>query len=277
MSESVIRYDLNKDAHYVELVLDRPRKLNAMGPSFFDQLDQLIERAMHDDDVRAILITANGKGFTAGLDLTQASSGFMSENEGESVATKSSRFMRTLLRYQSPFFKMSEHSQAKPIVCAVHGACIGGGVDLASACDVRLAEKSAYFSIREIRVGMVADIGTLQRIERIMNPSAAREMAFTGGNFSADQMKEWGFLSHVYANRDELVAEARKLTAEIAAQSALVLSGVKTTLRFARDHSIPESFKQVGLWNAAFLQSDDLMEAMSAYFEKRKPVFKAKL
>jgi len=165
----------------------------------------------------------------------------------------------------------------KPVIAAVHGACIGGGVDLITACDIRLASQDAYFSVREAKIGMVADLGTLQRIGRVMNVSAANQMAFTGLDYSAAQVLAWGLLSHVYPSKEELMAEARKLAGEIAGQSPLVMAGVKESLNYARDHTVADSLKHVQLWNAAFMQSPDLVEAFSAYFEKRPAVFKSKL
>lgn len=273
----MVQYVVNND-HVAEIILCRPRKLNAMSPSFFAQLNAAVDRASVDPSARCVLIWAQGKAFTAGLDLVAAAEGggVFGGASGTSTAEKSAAFVRHLAEYQQPFLKLSE-TCLKPVIVAVHGACVGGGVDLASACDIRLSERGAYFSIREVRVGLTADIGTLQRIGRLMNPSAANEMAFTGGDYSAEQMKAWGFVSHVYPDPDTLMQEARKLAAAIASQSPLVLAGIKNTMNYARDHSVAESMKQIQLWNAAFIDSPDLQEAMAAYFEKRKPKFSSKL
>ena len=317
----VVTYSVK--SHVAEIVLSRPQKLNAMGPAFFRELDEAVERAHADDSCRVVLVRraivlvdysgipslsplhlfsslfllflffscrllflfsslhlqvhAEGRAFTAGLDLAEAMSGGVLGGDATlSTAEKSARFVRHLRDYQRPFLHLSDKLM-KPVICAIHGACVGGGVDLASACDVRLATEDAYFSIREVRVGLTADIGTLQRIGRIMNPSAANEMAFTGADYKAAQMKEWGFLSHIYKDKDTLLGEARRMAEQMAANSPLVLHGIKNTLKYARDHTVAESMEQIQLWNAAFIDSPDLAEAMAAFFEKRKPVFSSKL
>jgi enoyl-CoA hydratase len=126
----------------------------------------------------------------------------------------------------------------KPVIACIHGYCIGGGMDLSAACDIRVASDDAKFSVREIKIGLTADIGTLAHIERAMNKSAAREMCFTGGDYTAAQMKEWGYLSRVFENPDVLLAETRKLAESIACNSSLVLSGVKNTLNYARGNCL---------------------------------------
>ncbi len=273
---TVFRYDVAANG-VLELVLNRPSKLNAMAPVFFDELDQLVARAVDDEAVRVVLIHGGeSKGFTAGLDLGAAVSVLPGGPGGEeTTAEKSAKFLRLLERWQRPLQTLS--SCRKPVIAAVHGACIGGGVDLITACDIRLASQDAYFSIREVKVGMVADLGTLQRVGRLMNPSAASQMAFSGLDYSASQVQAWGLVSQVFPTKEDLLTGARKLAGDIASQSPLVLAGIKETLNYARDHNVADSLKQVQLWNAAFLSSGDLTEAFSAYFEKRPPVFKSKL
>ena len=294
--ERVVTYHVRN--HVCEIILSRPKKLNAMGPAFFSQLEECVDRATEDDETRVILIHAQGKAFTAGLDLSEAmQGGVLGGDASLSTAEKSARFVRHLREYQRPFLKLSEQVM-KPVIVALHGAVVGGGVDLACSCDVRLASADAFLSIREVKVGLTADIGTLQRVGRLMNASAASEMAFTGNDFTAEQMKTWGFLSHVYPTQgeririnnweskgslflpfslDTLMREARRMAADMAAQSPLVLHGIKNSMNYARDHSVAEGLQQIQLWNAAFIQSPDLVEAMTAFFEKRKPVFKSKM
>ena len=158
------------------------------------------------------MIRAEGRAFTCGLDLASAMSGF-SGADG-TVAEQSSAFRKTVKLYQKPFLRISKI--LKPVVAVIHGYCIGGGIDLAAACDMRICSKDALFSIREIKVGLTADIGTLQRIERIMNCSAAREIAFTGGDYPASKMKEWGFVHEVFDTQEELFNKARILCQSVA-------------------------------------------------------------
>lgn len=269
---STLRID--RVGHVAELVLNRPQKLNAMNPAFFEEFESALQQLKADAEVRVVHIRGEGRAFTAGLDLKETSlqpSGGTTTTHAESAA----EFLRLVTAYQKPFVTLTQ--MLKPVLASIHGHCIGGGMDLSAACDVRVACKNAVFSVREIRIGMVADIGTLAHVERVMNASAAREMAYTGADYSAAQMKEWGFISRIYDTPEETLAESRKLAAAMAANSSLVLSGVKNTLNYARDHTVEESMKQVAVWNAAFIQSQDLVEAMSAFFEKRQPVYRSKL
>lgn len=266
---STIRID--RLGSVAELVLNRPAKLNAMNPAFFAELEEALQQLRVDPDVRVVHIRGEGRSFTAGLDLKEASLSASHATGAENAA----EFLRLVTAFQKPFVTLTQ--MLKPVVASIHGHCIGGGMDLSAACDVRVASKDAVFSIREIRIGMVADIGTLAHVERIMNASAAREMAYTGGDYTASQMKDWGFLSHLYETPEDLLVESRKLAASMAANSSLVLSGVKNTLNYARDHTVEESMKQVAVWNAAFIHSPDLAEAMTAFFQKRPPVYTSKL
>jgi enoyl-CoA hydratase len=164
----------------------------------------------------------------------------------------------------------------KPVVLAIHSHCIGGGVDLASASDIRLASEDAVFSIRETRMAMVADLGTLQRIGAIIGHGWTRELALTGRDFDAAQALEIGFVTHVFPDRATLVEEGLKLTTEIAQLSPVTVQGVKETLNFSRDFGAAAGLEFVAQKNAAILPSEDLMEAFQAFMEKRKPEFRGR-
>jgi len=156
----------------------------------------------------------------------------------------------------------------------VHGACIGGGMDLITACDLRLASADAVFSVRETRIAMVADVGTLQRLTRIVGDGAARELIFTGRDIDATRAKEIGLVNEVLPDAQALVARARAVAAEIAANSPLAVQGAKQVLGHAERRQIDANLDYVALWNAAFLHSDDLTEAMSAFMQRRPPNFR---
>lgn len=258
-----------------ELILNRPKKLNVMNEQFFTELDHAVDLLNDDDRVRVILIRAEGRAFSAGLDLSQAGSN-LAPVEGELPSDKSARFIRLLERWQRPFLRLSDHI-LKPVVAAVHGSCIGGGVDLCTACDVRLCSADAVFSVRETRLAMVADLGTLQRLPRLVGASSAALLAFTGADFGSVEALQWGLVSRVYKTQEELQKGAREVAAQMAANSALVLAGVKKSLLYARDHPLSDGLQHVQLWNAALMQSKDLQEAFTAFFEKRKPKFTSKL
>ena len=162
----------------------------------------------------------------------------------------------------------------KPVVLAIHSHCIGGGVDMACASDIRLASQDAVFSIRETRMAMVADLGTLQRIGAIIGHGWTRELALTGRDFDASQALEIGFVTHVYPDRDTLLKEASKMAVEIAQLSPITVQGVKETLNFSRNFGAVAGLEFVAQKNASILPSDDLMEAFQAFMEKRKPEYK---
>lgn len=160
---------------------------------------------------------------------------------------------------------------------AVHGKCIGGGVDLMTAADIRLASKDATFTIAETKLAIVADLGTLQRLTRIVGRGHARELAFTASYISAERAAAINLVNHVYEDKEKLLVAARKMANEIADHSPLVVQGTKKMLAYSEDHTEAESLDHVALWNTSFLKSADLTEAVKAFLERRKPVFTCKL
>jgi enoyl-CoA hydratase len=162
----------------------------------------------------------------------------------------------------------------KPVIAAVHGACIGAGMDLITACDIRLASADATFSVRETRIAMVADVGSLQRLPRVIGDGAAREWIFTGGDYSAQRAREIQLLNDVLPDPAALMTRARELAATIAANSPLAVQGSKHVLGFASRREVDANLDYVAVWNAAFLHSEDLGEAMQAFMQRRPPVFR---
>jgi enoyl-CoA hydratase len=162
----------------------------------------------------------------------------------------------------------------RPVIAAIHGWCIGGGLDLAAACDVRLASREAKISLREVRIAMVADIGSLQRLPRIVGAGHVRELAYTGKDIGAERAARIGLVNEVYDTPDALFTAADAMADEIAAQSPLVTSGIKQVLDYCEDKSTADGLRFVATWNAAFLQSNDLAEALQAFMTKRPPVFR---
>jgi enoyl-CoA hydratase len=161
----------------------------------------------------------------------------------------------------------------KPVIAAVHGYCIGGGVDLITACDIRMASSDALFSVRETKIAIVADLGTLQRLPGIVGRGHVAELALSGKDITAERAQSIGLVNDVLADHDTLLKATYELAAEIAANSPLVVQGTKAVLRAGEGRSVAEALDYVGIWNAAFLQSNDLVEAMTAFMEKRAPRF----
>jgi enoyl-CoA hydratase len=162
------------------------------------------------------------------------------------------------------------------VIAAIHSHCIGGGVDLISACDIRLAAADTIFSIRETRMGIIADLGTLQRLPYIIGQGWFRELALTGRDFSADEALQMRLITRICENREQLYAEAQKLAVQISALPPLAVQGVKDVINYSRDNGVDAGLHYVAQKNAAALPSEDLMEAVTAFMEKRDPVFKGK-
>lgn len=258
---------LEKNNYVGHLVLCRPEQRNRMSLKFFEEIVEVFEGIDDDDEIRVVLISAEGKSFTAGLDLVEAAGLF-------SNPTAKSRhdFKKMIMRLQEPMNVIDRCR--KPVVTAIHSHCIGGGVDMACVSDIRLASQDAVFSIRETRMAMVADLGTLQRIAAIIGHGWTRELALTGRDFDASRALEIGFVTHVYPDRDALLEEGKKMAREIADLSPVTVQGVKETLNFSRDFGAAAGLEFVAQKNASILPSDDLMEAFRAFTEKRKPEFK---
>jgi Delta3,5-Delta2,4-dienoyl-CoA isomerase len=255
--------------HVGHLILSRPEKRNRMSLNFFEELREIFEKIDGDEDVRAVLVSAEGKSFTAGLDLAEAATLFQ-----DPTAKSRHDFKRLVMRLQEPMNAVDRCR--KPVIAAIHSHCIGGGVDMACVCDIRLASQDAVFSIRETRMAMVADLGTLQRIAAIIGQGWTRELALTGRDFDASQALEIGFVTHVFPDRESLLQGGLNMAREIARLSPVTVQGVKETLNFSRDFGAHAGLAFVAQKNAAILPSEDLMEAFHAFMEKRNPDFKGR-
>jgi len=262
---------LETSGHVTTAWLDRPGARNAMGAGLWDELPEVMANLGEDPGVRAVIIAGTGSDFTVGLDLKEFGPALMAGfGGGESVAGSQST-REQVKRMQATMTAVARCP--KPVIAAVHGYCLGAGVDLITACDIRLASSDAVFSVRETRMGMVADVGTLQRLPRILDPGRVAELAFTGRDFSAEEAFQMGLLSGVYPDREGLLKAATTLAEQIAANSPLAVQGSKAVLAATEDMSVDEALDYVALWNAAYLHSNDLKEAVTAFLEKRPPEF----
>lgn len=263
------------DGHVATLWLDRPEKRNALGPAFWSDLPRAMATLASDPQIRAVVVAARGPHFTVGLDLVAMSglAGPSSNDNGAplSMASRARSSRQAILHLQASVTSVAECPL--PVVAAIHGYCIGGGVDLAAACDVRLASADALFSVRETKVAIVADLGSLQRLPRIIGKGHVAELAYTGKDITAARAEAIGLVNHVGTDAEGVLADARALAAEIASNSPLAVQGTKAVLSASEGRSVAEGLEFVAAWNAGFLASDDLAEAMAAFMEKRTATF----
>jgi enoyl-CoA hydratase len=248
-----------------EVVLVGPGKGNAMGPDFWREVPLAFEELDRNASVRAVLVRGSGGNFSYGLDLMAMAATLGPLVAGAQMAADRQRLLDLIVDLQRSFNRVAECR--KPVIAAIAGWCIGGGLDLAAACDVRLASKDARFSLREVKVAMVADLGSLQRLPGIIGQGATRELAFTGKNIDAERALRIGLVNEVFASEEDLLAAARAMAREIAEGSAVVVQGIKQVMNDCAGLSVAEGLRHVALWNAGFLQSADLGEALAAFAE----------
>ncbi len=251
------------------LVLSRPEKANSMSPDFWEDLPRLARELGQDPSVRVLVVSGEGKHFTAGMDLA-AFQGIMDLAQKE-PARGALALRELVLKLQDSFTALEQIRI--PVIAAIHGACLGGGIDFITACDMRIASRDAYFGIEEIHIGMTADVGTLQRLPKLIAPGIVRELAYTGRRFSAEEALGWGLVNRLCLDRDDAVTCALQMAAEIAAKSPLAIAGTKQALNYARDHSVADSLDQIATWNAGMLRPEDLSSALKARVEKKAAVF----
>ena len=255
-----------------QVTLLGPGKGNAMGPAFWNEMPMAFGELDADPEVRAIVLNGSGKNFCFGLDLL-AMGATLPSVDGDKTASARPRakFHTEVKRLQAAITAVADCRT--PTVAAIHGWCIGGGVDLISAVDIRYASADAKFSVREVKLAIVADVGSLARLPYILSDGHLRELALTGKDIDAARAEKIGLVNEVLPDADAALAAAHATAAEIAANSPLTVRGIKDVLDEQRTDAVAASLRYVAAWNSAFLPSRDLKEAVSAMFEKRPPNF----
>jgi len=251
------------------VAMNRPEKLNAMNGTFFSEVGKAFGDLDANPDVRAVVLSGNGKHFTAGLDLKESAS-VLGGAEGDPARVRD-KLRRHILWLQDSFNAVD--NCRVPVIAAIHGACVGGGIDLIAACDIRLASADAWFSIQEINVAIVADLGTLQRAPYLLPLGILKELAYTGRKMLPDEAHRLGFINHVHADRDATLEAAFRLAQEIAAKSPLAVTGTKAVLNYARDHTVADGLDYVATWNSGMLLGEDLMKAATATLTRQSAEF----
>lgn len=270
-SSDVLTLEVND--YVATLWLNRPEARNALGSALWRDLPLAAQAIASDNAVRVLVIAAKGPHFTVGLDLKEFGGGFMAGGVDASRAVANERAYKSVRTMQASLTAIA--ALEIPVIAAVHGYCIGGGVDLISACDIRLSAGNATYSIREAKVAIVADLGTLQRLPRIVSAGHIAELAFTGKDIDARRAAEIGLVNSVHGeNGEDVFAAAQNLAIEIAANSPLAVRGTKAVLAANDGRTIDEGLDYVARWNTMYLQSNDLKEAMTAFMERRPPVFR---
>ena len=273
-SFKTIVVDVDRETRVGTLRLNRPRKSNALDPDMWREIPLALDWLDSDSDVRVVLLSGAGKNFCAGIDVSSPE--LLGQQLGETsdnstcAGRKAERMFRHVSRLQESFTAI-ERCRA-PVVCAVQGACFGGGVDLAVACDIRICSVDSKFCVKEVDLAIIADIGTLQRLPKLIGHGRALELGLTARVVGAEEAHAIGLVSAVSPN-DALLIQATRIATQLASKSPLAIQGTKLTSLHARDHSIEEGLKFVAHLNAARLQSLDLSEAMAAKFERRIPKY----
>lgn len=257
-------------AQVAELRLNRPERSNAIDASMWQDLRAAFCWADATPEVRVVVLGGVGKNFCSGIDLAMLA-GVEAALPSADAARRREALRRLILDLQDCLSAVERCR--KPVLAAIGGGCIGAGVDLACCCDMRYAAADARFSVREIDLGMVADVGTLQRLPRLIADGLARELAYTGRPVDADEALRCGLVNAVFATPQALHEGVSELARAIATKSPLAIRGSKEMLNYGRDHSVADGLNYVATWNAAMLMSDDLGEAMRAMREKRQAQF----
>lgn len=268
-------FDVEITDKVAHLRLNRPDELNTMVPAFWSELPQIVRAIDDDGSARVIVLSSTGKHFSAGMDLSVFTGGAGLPGNEEPRTTEMgrtrARLRQTALLLQESFNALEKARQ--PVLAAVQGGCVGGAVDMVTACDCRYATADAFFVVQEINIGMTADVGTLQRLPKLIPEGVARELAYTGRRMPATRAKEVGLVNEVFDTQEAMLEAVMEIAREIAAKSPLAIWGTKEMVNYARDHSVADGLNYIATWQTGMFQPADMMESFAAKSEKRDPRF----
>ena len=257
------------------LTLTGPGKGNAMGPEFWDELPPAIEEITTSADVRVVVIRGSGDHFSYGLDVQRMLPRIAGMASGTVLATERRKFMTQIRHMQLGFQRL--HESPKPVIAAIHGWCIGGGLNMIAAADIRLCSREASFSLREAKLAITPDIGALQFLPHIIGQGYTRELAFTAKDFDAAFAEKIGLVNHVFDTPDALFAAADQMARDIANLPASAVQGAKEVLNYSMGKSVDDGLQYVAVWNSSQMQSVDFSEAMQATLDRRQAEFNKKI
>jgi len=262
-------FDVEIKDHIAHISLSRPQVANAMNKTFWNELPAIVRDIDENARARVIVISAQGKHFSAGMDLSVFAGG--PDQSHIEAGRRRERMMQTVLMLQKTFSCLEEARM--PVLVAINGACVGGGMDFTSAADMRYCTKDAFFCIAEINIGMTADVGTFPRMGYVMPQGLVRELAFTGRRMFADEAQACGFVNKVFETQDQMMEAVMGHATDIANKSPLAITGSKEMLNYGRDHSVADALKHIAVWQTGMFQPGDMAESFTAQGEKRDPEF----
>ncbi|REA57552.1 crotonase/enoyl-CoA hydratase family protein [Dyadobacter luteus] len=261
---------VNTETPYIASIsFNRPEKANALHMEAWEELKEIFINLSEDDAIRVVILSGEGKHFCSGIDLSLLQE--LTQSSSIQGGHQNELLRKKIVALQTAVTSIENCN--KPVIAAISGGCIGAGLDIATACDMRYASEDAYFSIREIDMGMVADLGTLQRLPKIISEGLVRELAYTGRNVPAEEAEKTGLVNKVYSDKDELTTAVHSIAKAIAEKSPLAIRGTKHILNYSRDHSVADGLNYVATWNAATLLSADLKEIFVSKQKGRSPKF----
>ena len=267
MSDGYTCFDVKLDGGVATVTLSRGEKLNTMIPAFWNELPVLVRDLDATGEARVVVLASTGRHFSAGMDLSVFGA---TRPEGETGRLRSN--LRANVLHLQETFSVFEKARM-PVLAAVQGGCIGGAVDMVTACDMRYATEDAFFCVQEINIGMTADVGTLQRLPRLIPEGVCRELAYTGRRMPAAEAKAVGLVNEVYDDHESLLDGVHEVARTIASRSPLAIYGSKQMITYARDHSTADSLDHMATWQAGMFQPADMAEAFAAQAEGREGDF----
>lgn len=267
-------FDVSVENHIAHIVMNRPDEFNSMVPEFWRELPEIIAGINEAGEARVIVISSTGKHFCAGMDLAVFGGGDgAGQTDKNAVGQSKESFRHHILHLQDTFNCLV--NARIPVLVAIQGGCIGGGVDYSSACDMRYATRDAFFCIQEINIGMTADVGTFPRLCNLIPDGVVREMAYTGRRMYADRAKEVGLVNEVFDTQEEMLAAVMEIAREITQKSPLAVTGSKVMMNYAKDHTEADALDYIAVWQTGMFQPSEMAEAFTAKAEKREPNFQS--